>query len=140
MGAKLAVVLELQVKLVAGCVEPDIEAIAETARRSYAWFLNRDRTLGRRCRVKRRRCRLDRLVAVDVRQPRYVILRAREVERRGQVATDRPPPRRDVRLVHTESLLQEADQRRVVEHLRADPTPSAPRRDHEQRYADAEAV
>ena len=90
--------------------------------------------------VARRSRALVRLVGGDAGQRRHSVGRALEIERRGQIAAYGPPPRRDVRLVDADARLDETDQRRVVEHLRADPAPGAPRRDYEQRHADAEAV
>ena len=75
-----------------------------------------------------------------VREHRYPVVGAGEVKRGGEVAADRTPPRRDVRLQDAEPLLHEPDDRRVVEHLRADVAARAPRRHHDHRYALAQTV
>ncbi len=56
-----------------------------------------------------------------------------EVERRREVTGHGAPPRADVRLTHAETPFQEAQHRRVVEHLRVHPAAAAPRRHDEQR-------
>ena len=81
-----------------------------------------------------------RQVAAGVRQRRDGRVGAGEVERGGQVAAHRPPPGRDVRLVDAEPALDQADDRGVVEDLRADIAAPAPRRDHQHRDPLAQSV
>ncbi len=79
-------------------------------------------------------CRRRRSAAADATR------RAPEIEGRGQVPADGASPRRDVGLVNAEARLDEADERRMVERLRADPATAAPRRDHDERHAHPEAI
>jgi len=62
----------------------------------------------------------------------------REVEGRGQVAAQRAPPLRNIRLDDTGQYFEEANDRCVVEYLRAYVTAPAPRRNHEHRHARAQ--
>ncbi|KAG1447850.1 hypothetical protein G6F57_016976 [Rhizopus arrhizus] len=57
-------------------------------------------------------------------------IRVGEIEDRRQVAADGAAPGRDIRLGPAEALLDEAQPRRVVEHLRIDPAALGPRRQH----------
>ena len=120
---RAALVLDGQVELARRCPEADVDPVPKPARRPHPVFLGRDGSDRGRDRVVARRGRaLVRLVGGDAGKRRNVIGRALEIERRGQVAADGTPPRRDVGFVHAKPPLEEADQRRVVERLRAPPS------------------
>src|SRR5437879_2723214 len=88
---------------------------------------------------------IGRLVRRGVRQRDRSGVGLREIEGRGEIATDRAAPRRDVGLhqpgvAWTETSLDEPDERGMVEDLGADPAPLAPRRYDDRRHADPKSV
>jgi quercetin 2,3-dioxygenase len=73
-----------------------------------------------------------------LRRPRVARGRAGEPQGGGKVAAGAAAERADVRLADAEPPLDDADQRRVVEHIRAHPAARGPRRDDDGRDAEAE--
>ncbi len=73
-----------------------------------------------------------------------VVVGRLEVEGGGEIAGDRPPPAGDVLFAQVvaapEPLLDELDERGVIEKLGAHPAPLAPGRDDDHRHANAKAV
>src|SRR5262249_36524833 len=123
-----------------------VDLVGKRARRPEPGLLRRHRLLGRGNGDEVRMLAvIRRLVGRGVRQLDPAGVGLLEIERRGEVAADRATPRGDVGLDQAgaalrEAPLDEADERRVVEQLRAHPAALAPGRDHDHGYADAQAV
>src|SRR5271166_3593812 len=73
-----------------------------------------------------------------LRRPRVAGRRPGEPQRGGEVAAGAAAEGGDVRLGDAEPLLDDADQRGVVEYVRADPAARGPRRDDDRRDPEAE--
>ncbi|MNU98850.1 hypothetical protein D3C71_889710 [compost metagenome] len=146
-GGGLAGVGEQQPHLAAGGVvaRAHVQLVGQGARGARAGGLarqlrrggHRDLRLGflRRALVVRLRATR----AAGQRRQHFVVGRG-EVEGARQVTAHRATERRDVRLLHAEAGLDEADHRGVVEGLRVHPAAAAPGRDHVHRHAHAGAV
>lgn len=120
-----------------------VQLVRQRARRAHAGLLRIDGARrGGHGRRGLRRAKLigDRPIVARVGQRRQRRVRRAEVERGREIAAHGAAPRRDVRLVDSEARGDEADHRRVVEHLRADEAALRPRRHDRHRHARAEAV
>lgn len=75
---------------------------------------------------------------VGFRQTDGLAIRVGKVKHRRQVTRHRTPPRRDIGLEHTKTLLDKLDHGGVIEDLRIDIPSLTPRRDHQERNPLAE--
>src|SRR5262249_32469810 len=123
----------------------NIDLVGQRARRANPLLLRRDtddyviRSGNKGTEIRAVEFAVRRQKAVGVRQADGSVIRVCEVEDRRQVTRYRTAPRGDISLEDSKALLDELNHRCVIEDLRIDVPPLAPRRDGNERYTLGEA-